>query len=57
VVFRPFFTAPTLTTFSGLVVELIAQTPRRTMRDVLLGACLERIRHHARAHRFFAVAR
>jgi hypothetical protein len=57
VVFRCCFTAPTFTTFSGLVVGLIAQTRRRTVCGMLLGACLERIWHHARAHRFFTVAR
>jgi hypothetical protein len=57
VVFRSCFTAPTFTTFSGLVVGLIAQTRRRTVCGMLLGACLERIWHHARAHRFFATAR
>ena len=57
VVFRSCFTAPTFTTFSGLVVGLIAQTRRRTVCGMLLGACLERTWHHARAHRFFATAR
>src|SRR5436190_5840899 len=57
VVFRSCFTIPTFTTFSGLVVGLIAQTRRRTICGMLLGACLERLWHHSRAHRFFAVAR
>ena len=57
VVFRSCFTAPTFTTFSGLVVGLITQTRRRTVCGMLLGACLERTWHHARAHRFFATAR
>jgi SRSO17 transposase len=57
VVFRSCFTTPTFTTFSGLVVGLIAQTRRRTVCGMLLGACLERIWHHARAHRFFTAAR
>src|SRR3954447_7321631 len=57
VVFRSCFTIPTFTTFSGLVVGLIAQTRRRTVCGMLLGACLERIWHHARAHRFFTAAR
>src|SRR5258708_38494291 len=55
--FRPCFTAPTFTTFTGLVVGLIAQTRRRTVCGMLLGACLERVWHHSRAHRFFAAAR
>jgi hypothetical protein len=56
-VFRSCFTAPTFTTFSGMVVGSIAQTRRRTVCGMVLGACLERIWHHARAHRFFAAAR
>jgi hypothetical protein len=55
--FRSCFTAPTFTTFSAMVVGLIAQTRRRTVCGMLLGACLERMWHHARAHRFFASAR
>jgi hypothetical protein len=57
VVFRSCFTAPTFTTFSRLVLGLIGQTRQRTVCGMLLGACLERIWHHSRAHRFFAVAR
>jgi hypothetical protein len=56
-VFRPCFTTPTFSTFSGLVVGLIAQTRRRTVCGMLLGVGLERVWHHARAHRFFATAR
>src|SRR4051812_8617430 len=56
-VFRSCFTAPTFTTFSGLVVGLIAQTRRRTVCEMLLGVGLERFWHHGRVHRFFAVAR
>jgi DDE superfamily endonuclease len=55
--FRPCFTAPTFATFCGLVTGLIAQTRRRTVCGMLLGAGLERAWHHARAHRFFAAAR
>lgn len=55
--FRPCFTAPTFATFCGLVTGLIAQTRRRTVCGMLLGAGLERAWHHARAHRFFATAR
>jgi hypothetical protein len=57
VVFRSCFTAPTYRTFTGLVVGLIAQTRRRTVCGMLLGAGLERLWHHSRAHRFFAAAR
>jgi hypothetical protein len=55
--FRPCFTAPTFATFCGLLTGLIAQTRRRTVCGMLLGAGLERIWHHSRAHRFFATAR
>src|ERR1700736_2548764 len=55
--FRPCFTAPTFATFCALVTGLIAQTRRRTVCGMLLGAGLERLWHHSRAHRFFAVAR
>jgi transposase InsO family protein len=56
-VFRRCFTAPTYRTFTGLVVGLIAQTRRRTVCGMLLGAGLQRCWHHARAHRFFSTAR
>jgi DDE superfamily endonuclease len=39
------------------VVGLIAQTRRRTVCGMLTGAGLERLWHHSRAHRSFAVAR
>src|SRR3954465_11368291 len=55
--FRPCFTAPTFPTFVGLVVGLIAQTRRRTVCGMLIGAGLEQLWHHSRAHRFFALAR
>src|SRR3954451_23332322 len=55
--FRSCFTAPTFATFSAMTVGLIAQTRRRTVCGMLLGAGLELLWHHARAHRFFAVAR
>jgi hypothetical protein len=55
--FRPCFTAPTLRTFTALAVGLIAQTRRRTVCGMLLGAGLESVWHHSRAHRFFASAR
>ena len=56
-VFRSCFTTPTFRTFTGLAVGLIAQTRRRTVCGMLTGAGLERLWHHSRAHRFFAVAR
>jgi hypothetical protein len=56
-VFRCCFTAPTFTTFSGLVVGLIAQTRRRTVCGMVLGVGLEQVWHYCRAHRFFATAR
>ncbi|MEU1630819.1 transposase [Streptomyces sp. NPDC020096] len=55
--FRSCFTAPGYRTFAGLVVGLIAQTRRRTVCGMLLGAGLERVWHHSRAHRFFSGAR
>jgi hypothetical protein len=55
--FRSCFTAPGYRTFTGLVVGLIAQTRRRTVCGMLLGAGLERLWHHSRAHRFFSAAR
>ncbi|MFK4272915.1 IS701 family transposase [Streptomyces milbemycinicus] len=56
-VFRRCFTAPTYRTFTGLVAGLIAQTRRRTVCGMLLGAGLQRCWHHARAHRSFSTAR
>jgi hypothetical protein len=55
--FRPCFTAPSFATFCALITGLIAQTRRRTVCGMLLGAGLERVWHHARAHRFFTAAR
>jgi hypothetical protein len=55
--FRSCFTAPGHRTFTGLVVGLIAQTRRRTVCGMLLGAGLERLWHHSRAHRFLSAAR
>ncbi len=56
-VFGSCFTAPTYQRFTGLVTGFLAQTRRRTVCGMLLGAGLERLWHHARAHRFFAGAR
>src|SRR5689334_16093300 len=55
--FRPCFTAPTFQTFMGLVVGLIAQTRRRTVCGMLIGAGLGQVWHHSRAQRLFANAR
>lgn len=55
--FRTCFTAPGYRTFSGPVIGLVAQTRRRTVCGMLLGAGLEHSWHHARAHRFFSAAR
>src|SRR5438034_2504771 len=55
--FRACFTAPGYRTFCGLVIGLVAQTRRRTVCGMLLGAGLEHSWHHARAHRFFSAAR
>jgi hypothetical protein len=55
-VFRPCFTAPTFRTFAALVAGLVAQPGRRTVCGMLVGAGLAGVRHHWRAHRFFARA-
>lgn len=55
--FRPRFTAPGYRTFTTLVLGLIAQTRRRTVCGMLLGAGLAGVWHHSKAHRFFAAAR
>jgi hypothetical protein len=52
---RPCFTAPTFTTFCGLVAGLAWQVRRRTVCGMLLGACLRW--PHDRAHYFFSRAR
>ena len=56
-VFGRCFTAPTHRTFTGLVTGFVGQTGRRTVCGMLLGAGLDRVWHHGRAHRFFAGAR
>jgi len=55
--FRSCFRAPTFATFAALVVGFIAQTGQRTVCGMLVGAGLERVWTHDRAHRFFASAR
>jgi hypothetical protein len=54
---RPCFTAPTYTTFCGLVCGMLAQTGRRTVCGMLLGAGLSGVWSHDRAHKFFSAAR
>jgi hypothetical protein len=58
-VFQPCFTAPTFRTFCtfcSLVCGFLAQTGRRTVCGMLVGAGLSRIWPHDRAHAFFARA-
>jgi len=54
---RPCFTAPTFTTFCGLVAGLAGQVRRRTVVGMLLGACLQHLWPHDRARYFFSRAR
>src|SRR5438874_13002095 len=56
-VFRSCFTAPSFATFGALVVGLVAQSGRRTVCGMLVGAGLSRLWHHSRAHWFFSHAR
>jgi hypothetical protein len=55
--FRCCFTAPSFVTFRALVAGLVAQTGRRTVCGMLLGAGLSRLWPHDRFHRFFSQAR
>ena len=57
VLLRPCFSAPTFQTFRGLLVGQICQTQQRTVCGMLVGARLSGVWHHARAHRFFSLAR
>jgi hypothetical protein len=54
---RPCFTAPGFATFCGLAAGLAGQPRRRTVTGMLLGAALQRLWPHDRAHYFFARAR
>jgi hypothetical protein len=54
--FRGCFTVPTFGTFVALLTGLIAQPGRRTVCGMLVGAGLNGIWHHQRAHRFFSRA-
>src|SRR5437763_15715117 len=53
-VFGSCFTVPTLATFRVLLAGLIAQTGRRTVCGMLLGAGVAEWMPHDRAHRFFS---
>ena len=55
--FRGCFTAPTFATFCALAVGFLAQSGRRTVCGMLVGARLSRVWSHHRAHRFFSHAR
>ncbi len=55
--FRCCFTAPTFATFCALACGFLAQTGRRTVCGMLVGARLSRVWSHHRAHRFFSRAR
>lgn len=57
VLLRPCFTQPTFQTFRGLLVGQVSQTAQRTVCGMLVGARLSGVWHHARAHRFFSLAR
>jgi len=54
---RPCFTAPSFVTFCVLVCGMLAQTGRRTVCGMLVGAGLSGSWSHHRAHRFFSAAR
>jgi hypothetical protein len=53
-VFRGCFTAPTFRTFAALLTGLIAQPGRHTVCGMLVGAGLNGVWPHQRAHRFFS---
>src|SRR4029453_988726 len=55
--FRPCLTAPTFTTFTALCCGFLAQTGRRTVTGMLLGARLSQVWSHHRAHRFVSRTR
>ncbi len=50
------FTAPTFRTFCALTAGLAAQTGRRTVCGMILGAGLGGVVRHERFHRFFSAA-
>ena len=55
--FRGCFTGPSFAVFCALAVGFLAQTGRRTVCGMLVGARLSRVWSHHRAHRFFSHAR
>ncbi len=55
--FRGCFTAPTFAVFCALASGFLAQTTRRTVCGMLIGARLSAVWSHHRAHRFFSHAR
>lgn len=55
--FRWCFTAWTFPVFCALAAGMLAQTGRRTVCGMLVGARLSRVWSHHRAHRFFSHAR
>ena len=55
--FRPCFTARTFVVFCALACGFVAQTGRRTVCGMLVGARLSQVWSHHRAHRFFSAAR
>src|SRR5205823_548070 len=54
---RPCFTAPSFAVFCALVCGMLAQTGRRTVCGMLVGAGLSGSWSHHRAHKFFSAAR
>jgi len=55
--FRGCFTAPSFTVFCALACGFVAQSGRRTVCGMLVGARLSRVWPHHRVHRFFSHAR
>src|SRR6516162_6528131 len=55
--FSACFTAPTFRTFCALVAGLAAQTGRRTICGMIVGAGLSGLVRHERFHRFFSAAK
>jgi hypothetical protein len=56
-VFSPLFTVPSFRTFCGLACGFLAQSGKRTVCGMLIGAALSRLWSHDRAHYFFSRAR
>ena len=53
----PLFTAPSFRTFCVLACGFLAQSGKRTVCGMLIGAGLSRVWPHDRAHYFFSRAR